>query len=406
MSIFSAIAAAPLDPVVVSIEQFAADPRPGKVNLGVGMYYDGAGQVPLLRAVREAERLVAPGTRPWTYMPVEGLPAFREAVARLILGEGHPILETGRLVAFQTLGGTGALSMAAHLLRQLAPAAAVVTSDPSWPNHFPLFEEVGFTVGTYPYYDPATGGVDFPRASAAIGQLPAGTIVLFQGCCHNPTGADVTHDEWRALADIVAARGLVPVVDLAYQGFGESLDDDAFAVRELAARGLPVIAAISCSKSFALYGERVGALLIVTDEAGQAPRLLDQMKNIARAFHSTPPTHGAALVTAILGSPDLTALWRAEVTEMRERIRGMRHALAARLRGSNSAGDFSFIERQRGLFTFTGLSHDQMQRLKRDFAIYALDNGRLCMTALNERNVGAVADAIREVAAVPAAVPA
>jgi aromatic-amino-acid transaminase len=398
MSIFSAIRSAPLDPVVVSLEAFAADPRPTRINLGVGMYYDETGRIPLLESVREGGRRVRQGvSEPWSYIPVEGLPGFRREVGRLILGEEHAAV-ADRLVTFQSIGGTGALATGAQLLKQLVPEAVVAVSDPSWPNHYSLFGEAGFEIVPYPYYDSDRAEVDFAAASAAIERLPRGSIVVLQGCCHNPTGADFSPDQWEALAGILAARGLIPFVDLAYQGFGEGIEADAAPVRLLVAKGLPVFAAVSFSKSFALYGERVGALLIVADDADQAARLTDQIKNVVRALYSTAPTHGAAIVAEILGDPALEALWRQELDGMRLRIQAVRRGLVERL-ASNHGPDFGCIARQRGLFSFSGLDAGQVARLQAEFGIYALSNGRLCMTALNDGNLSTVADAIRTVIA-------
>ena len=400
MSLFDAIGSAPLDPVLASIEAFARDSRPAKINLGVGMYYDEQGRIPLLKAVRAAEQQLEAGTsQPWSYIPAEGTAAFRRGVASLILGQQLASLEP-RIMTGQALGGSGAISMGAHLLKQLAPGATVAISDPGWPNHAFLFEDAGFTVVTYPYYDDARGTVATSAVFAAIERLPPRSIVVLQACCHNPTGADFSAAEWEQLADLLQAKGHIPFVDLAYGGFGDGIEEDAAPVRMLLARGMPVFTAVSFSKSFALYGERVGALLVATDSPAQADLLLGQFKNVARDRYTTPPTHGAAVVATVLGSAELQQMWREELDRMRLRIRAMRQGLVDRLHGPNEPRmDLSRMLMQRGLFSYSGLTPEQVARLQAEFAIYALPSGRLCMAALNAQNLPLVADAISVVTA-------
>jgi aromatic-amino-acid transaminase len=397
MSLFSSIRPVQLDPVVVSFEAFLADRRSDKVNLGVGMYYDDAGNIPLMHAVALADRTIAEQSRPWGYIPVEGLPEFRRHVQQLVFGSDCAAAAHDRIVTLQTVGGTGAIRLGADLLHELAPEARVAVSDPSWPNHPPIFEAAGFETITYPYYDAAAaGGLDIAGMLSALDQCVPGTVVVLHACCHNPTGADLSAEQWRSLKDVMVERELVPFVDLAYQGFGLGIEEDAYPVRLLADAGLPLFVATSFSKSFALYGERVGALFVVTPEARDGQRLLGQIKNIIRTLYSTPPTHGAAVVGRVLGDAQLNSLWRQELDTMRGRVSSMREGLVERLRGANMQ-DFSIIARQRGLFSYSGLSPGQVASLRDDHAIYTLDTGRICVAAINTGNIDRVAEAIRRV---------
>jgi len=399
-ALFSRIVQMPHDPILISMEQFAADPRRFKVNLGVGMYYDESGRIPLLQAVRAAEEMLAARPVPWGYLPVEGLPDFRRAAAELLFGTSSPALQEGRIATVQSLGGTGALRVGADLLFQLRPDAqskpVVALSDPTWANHPAIFEAAGFEIVTYPYVDPATSDLDFNGMLAAIAQLAPGTVVLLHACCHNPSGVDLNDAEWRRLTAVLIERRLVPFLDIAYQGFGSGIEADSYPVRLMAESGLPLFVALSFSKSFALYGERIGALCVVTGRPDDAIRLTEQTKSIGRGSYSTPPTHGAAVVATVLNRPDLRALWISELDAMRTRIGVMRHKLVDLLAGHNGR-DFSHLVKQRGLFSFSGLSPAQVEKLKLDHAIYAVENGRLCMAALNDGNVERVAEAIRQV---------
>jgi len=399
MSLFDRIAPVPLDPVLVSIEQFAADPRPEKVNLGVGMYYDAEGQIPLLGAVRDAELDLIRRTRNWTYIMSEGLAALRAAAAALVFGAGSEAVAAGRVASIHTLGGTGALRVGGELLAQLAPGATVALSTPSWANHPSVFAAAGLPLVNYPYYDRATGGLDFAGMCAGLRALKPGSITVLHGCCHNPTGVDLAPAQWQELADLHREHGLIPFIDLAYQGFADGIEQDAFGARLFADSGLPLFVAVSFSKNFALYGERVGALLVVTRSARESERLVGQSKSVIRNLYSTPPTHGAALVADILGSAELQARWRNEVEAMRLRILSMRHALYERLVGDNAGPDFTPILKQRGLFSYSGLSPAQMTMLREAHAVHAVADGRICVAALNEGNVDRVAAAIRDVVA-------
>jgi aromatic-amino-acid transaminase len=396
-SIFAAVELAPRDPILGLTEAFNADTRATRVNLGVGVYYGDDGKIPLLAAVKAAEqaRLAAAPAR--GYQPIEGPPAYNNAVQNLIFGAGAALVQEGRAVTVQTLGGTGALKVGADFLKRVVPGATVYLSDPSWENHRALFEAAGFPVENYPYYDAATRGVDFAAMQAKLAALPAGSIVVLHACCHNPTGADLTEAQWRQVVETVGARGLIAFVDMAYQGFAESIAADALALDLFAASGLQFFVASSFSKSFSLYGERVGALTMVTAGKEESARVLSQVKRVVRTNYSNPPTHGGAIVAAVLASQELRATWEGEMAGMRERIRAMRTGLVETLAAKGIAQDFSFITRQRGMFSYTGLTAAQVERLKGEYGIYAVGTGRICLAALNSRNIGYVADAIASV---------
>lgn len=396
-SLFDRIELAPRDPILGLNEAFAADPRATKVNLGVGVYYDESGRIPLLRAVREAERALAENPQPRGYLPIEGIAAYDAAVQQLLLGAGSPALQAGRIVTAQALGGTGALKIGADFLKRACPTARVLISDPSWENHRALFEGAGFTVASYPYYDAATRGLDFAAMRAALAAAEPGTIVVLHACCHNPTGVDLDADQWREAVEIATERKLVPFLDLAYQGFGDGIDADAAAVRLFAEAGLPLFVASSFSKSFSLYGERVGALTILTESKAEAARVLSQVKRIIRTNYSNPPTHGAAVVAAVLTTPTLRAKWEDELGAMRDRIKTLRRQLVDGLQRHGARGDFSFMLRQRGMFSYTGLTAQQVARLREQFGIYAVSTGRICVAALNASNVDYVCEAIASV---------
>lgn len=394
MSLFDALKPEKLDPIMAGFQEFAADPRPGKINLGVGMYYDEDGRVPILRVVRDAEQILAPHIANWGYLLPDGLPALREAAQALVFGKDR---DAERIVTVQSLGGTGALKLAADVIRRLNPNATVAVSAPTWGNHPPIFAGAGLQVVTYPYFDPATGGVDWPAMRESVAAMPPDTVLLLHACCHNPTGADLSPQQWQELAATIGQRQLVPVLDMAYAGFADGLEPDSMPARLLATCGVPLFVATSFSKSFGLYGERIGALSIVAPDARQAAMALDQVKVCIRANYSTPPSHAALLVSTILSDPSLRPAWEAELDGMRQRILRMRHGLAERLKGSNQ-GDFSRLVRQRGLFSYSGLSAEQMQRLKQEFAIYGVSDGRLCMAALTEHTLDRVAEGIRAIA--------
>ncbi|HDR9474879.1 amino acid aminotransferase [Burkholderia multivorans] len=397
MSLFSAVQLAPRDPILGLNEAFNADTRPTKVNLGVGVYTNEDGKIPLLRAVREAEKARVDAGLPRGYLPIDGIAAYDAAVQKLLLGNDSPLIAAGRVVTAQALGGTGALKIGADFLRTVNPNAKVAISDPSWENHRALFEAAGFEVVAYPYYDAATNGVNFEGMLSALNGYAPGTIVVLHACCHNPTGVDLTEAQWQQVVDVVKARNLVPFLDIAYQGFGESIEADAAAVRLFAAADLNAFVSSSFSKSFSLYGERVGALSIITSSKDEAARVLSQLKRVIRTNYSNPPTHGGAVVAAVLASPELHAAWVQELGEMRDRIRAMRNGLVERLKASGVDRDFSFINAQRGMFSYSGLTAAQVDRLREEFGIYAVATGRICVAALNTRNLDVVANAVAAV---------
>ncbi|WP_412525587.1 amino acid aminotransferase [Burkholderia lata] len=397
MSLFSAVQLAPRDPILGLNEAFNADTRPTKVNLGVGVYTNEEGKIPLLRAVREAEKARVEAGLPRGYLPIDGIAAYDAAVQKLLLGNDSPLIAAGRVVTAQALGGTGALKIGADFLRTVNPNVKVAISDPSWENHRALFEAAGFEVVAYPYYDAATNGVNFEGMLSALNSYAAGTVVVLHACCHNPTGVDLTEAQWQQVVDVVKARNLVPFLDMAYQGFGENIEADAAAVRLFAAADLNAFVSSSFSKSFSLYGERVGALSIITSSKEEATRVLSQLKRVIRTNYSNPPTHGGAVVAAVLASPELHASWVQELGEMRDRIRAMRNGLVERLKASGVDRDFSFINEQRGMFSYSGLASAQVDRLRDEFGIYAVGTGRICVAALNTRNLDVVANAVAAV---------
>ena len=396
-SIFAAVEMAPRDPILGLNEAFAADSRADKANLGVGVYYDDSGKIPLLKAVATAEKARLEARPPRGYQPIDGNPAYNKGVQNLLFGADSPLLADGRVATFQALGGTGALKVGADYLRQLLPASTVYISDPSWENHRAIFEGAGFQVDSYPYYDVASRGVNFAAMKDRLLGLPAGSIVLLHACCHNPTGADLDEGQWQEVVEACRVRSLVPFLDMAYQGFAEGIDADAVAVRALTASGLQFVVASSFSKSFSLYGERVGALSIVTASGDEARRVTSQVKRVIRANYSNPPTHGGAIVAAVLGSPELRQMWEDELAGMRERIRAMRTGLVDKITARGVSQDFSFVIKQRGMFSYTGLTAAQVERMAAEFGIYAVSTGRICLAALNSGNIDHVADAIAAV---------
>ncbi|MGH8768797.1 MAG: aromatic amino acid transaminase [Burkholderiales bacterium] len=393
----AAVRMAPRDPILGVNETFNADKNPNKVNLGVGVYYDDNGNVPLLECVRRAEAQLAEKSAPRSYLPIDGLPAYDRAVQDLVFGADSAAAMENRVVTVQALGGTGGLKIGADFLRRIAPDSQVWISEPSWENHRALFESAGFTVNTYPYYDPSSRGVNFAGMIATLRALPPASIVVLHACCHNPTGVDLAVEQWTAVIETVVARGLIPFVDIAYQGFGEGIAADGEVVRRFAQAGGPVFVSNSFSKSFSLYGERVGALSVVAGSVEEAARVLSQLKRTIRTNYSSPPTHGGQIVAAVLTTPELRALWEKELGQMRERIRDMRRQLVEKLRARAPRADFGFVMHQRGMFSYSGLSKSQVARLREEFSVYAIDSGRICVAALNSRNVDYVADAIARV---------
>jgi aromatic-amino-acid transaminase len=398
-SVLAGVEMAPRDPILGVTEAFNADPNPKKVNLGVGVYYDDNGKIPLLECVKRAERQLLESAPPRGYLPIDGLPEYDRAVQQLVLGADHPVVREKRVVTVQALGGTGGLKVGADFLRRIDPAAQVWISDPSWENHRALFENAGFTVQSYPYYDAPTHGVRFDAMLGALERLPAGTVVVLHACCHNPTGVDLSPDQWSRVIEAVRARALVPFLDIAYQGFADGLEPDAEAVRRFAQAGMPLFISNSFSKSFSLYGERVGALSVVAGSSDEAARVLSQLKRLVRTNYSNPPTHGGKVVATVLNDVALRTLWEQELAQMRDRIRTMRKRLVEGIHARVPGADFRFVERQRGMFSYSGLSKQAVQRLREEFSVYAIDSGRICVAALNSRNIDYVSDAIAKVLA-------
>ncbi|MGE4335977.1 MAG: aromatic amino acid transaminase [Pigmentiphaga sp.] len=396
-SLFAAVTMAPRDPILGLTEQYQADTRPTKVNLGVGVYYDDAGRIPLLNAVRAAEQERVELVAPRGYQPIDGNPGYNKAVQNLLFGKGSALIDSGRLVTAQALGGTGALKIGADFLRQLLPNAKVAISDPSWENHRALFEGAGFEVVSYPYYDPDTQGLRFDAMLDGLRALPEQTIVVLHACCHNPTGVDLNDAQWAQVVEVVKSRNLTPFLDIAYQGFGDGLEADGAAVRLFAESDLSVFISSSFSKSFSLYGERVGALTLITASADEAKRTVSQLKRVIRTNYSSPPTHGGAVVATVLTTPELRQQWEDELAGMRDRIRTMRHELVERLKSYGAQRDFGFVTRQRGMFSYTGLSAAQVDTLREEHGIYVVNTGRICVAALNSGNIDAVAKAVAAV---------
>ncbi|AZY48888.1 amino acid aminotransferase [Bordetella avium] len=396
-TLFASVELAPRDPILGLNEQYNADTRPGKVNLGVGVYYDDEGRIPLLGAVRKAELARVEAAAARGYLPIEGIAAYNKGAQALLFGADSTLAAEGRLLTTQTLGGTGALKVGADFLKQLLPQSKVLISDPSWENHRALFERAGFKVETYTYYDAATHGLNFDGMLASLQAAPEQTIVVLHACCHNPTGVDPTAEQWKQIAEVVKARKLVPFLDIAYQGFGENLEKDASVVRLFASMGLTMLISSSFSKSFSLYGERVGALTAVAGDKDEATRVLSQLKRVIRTNYSNPPTHGGSVVAAVLNTPALFAEWQQELDAMRDRIRLMRQQLVEKIKAQGVTQDFSFVLQQRGMFSYSGLTAAQVDRLRDEHGVYAVSSGRICVAALNSRNIDTVAAAIAAV---------
>jgi len=396
-SILSRVEMAPGDPILGVTEAFVADQNPNKVNLGVGVYYDDNGKVPLLECVKRAEKLRVDSNPTRPYLPIDGLAAYDRAVQELVFGADTPAVKEKRVVTVQALGGTGGLKIGADFLKRFNPGAEIWISDPSWENHRQLFEAAGFKVNAYPYYDAASHGVNFAGMLQALKAMPAGAIVVLHACCHNPTGQDLSEAQWNQVLEVVKQRELLPFLDLAYQGFGDGVEPDGYAARLFARSMSPVFLSSSFSKSFSLYGERVGALSIVAASAEEAARVLSQLKRVVRTNYSNPPTHGGQVVATVLSTPELRALWEQELGGMRERIKAMRKALAEKIKQRVPSADFSFVLAQRGMFSYSGLTKEQVARLRKEYSIYAIDTGRICIAALNSKNIDYVADAIAAV---------
>ncbi|MDL5366062.1 amino acid aminotransferase [Xanthomonas sp. NCPPB 2654] len=397
MSFFANVEQVPGDPILGLTEAYNADSRPTKVNLGVGIYYDESGRIPLLRAVQQIERQLAQDAKPRGYLPIDGLPAYDLATQKLLFGADSPLLAAGRVATSQTIGGSGALRVGADLLKKLLSTSTIAISNPSWENHRAVFSAAGFDVVEYTYFDAATHGLNFDGMLADLNKLEPGTVVLLHACCHNPTGADLTQEQWRTVAALLKERNLFPFVDIAYQGFDKGIDEDAYAVRLLAEAGVDsYVVASSYSKSFSLYGERVGALSVVSATAAESKAVQSQVKRIIRTIYSSPSTHGAALVAGVLNSPELRAMWEQELTEMRERIHALRAGMVQKL-AALGAPEFGFIQQQAGMFSYSGLSKAQVDRLRDEFGIYAVGTGRICVAALSQNNLDYVTQAVAAV---------
>jgi aromatic-amino-acid transaminase len=397
VDLFSKVELAPKDPILGVNEAFNADANPSKVNLGVGVYTDENGKIPLLECVKRAEVAMAEKAAPRGYLPIDGIAAYDKATQSLVFGADSDIVKNGRAVTAQALGGTGALKIGADLLKLITPNSAVYISAPSWENHRALFTAAGFEVRDYAYYHAKTRSLDYAGFIAAIKAMPAGSIVVLHACCHNPTGVDPTMDQWKEIAALVRAGGLIPFLDMAYQGFGDGVTEDGAVVKLFAQTPGPIFVSSSFSKSFSLYGERIGALSIATADKDEAARVLSQLKRVIRTNYSNPPTHGAALVAAALTDSEARALWEKELGQMRDRIKSMRVALHAALKKLAPDANFENILTQRGMFSYSGLTKEQVHRLRNEFGIYAVDSGRICVAALNQKNVGYVAESIAKV---------
>ncbi|MGO4390580.1 amino acid aminotransferase [Variovorax sp. M-6] len=397
MSMFTAVEMAPRDPILGLNEQYAADGNPKKVNLGVGVYYDDNGKLPLLACVQAAEEdmMKAPSAR--GYLPIDGIAAYDNAVKGLVFGADSEPVKSGRVATIQAIGGTGGLKVGADFLKKLSPQAKVLISDPSWENHRALFTNAGFEVESYPYYDAAKRGIDFEGMLAALKAAPAGTIVVLHACCHNPTGYDITAAQWDQVIAAVKAQQLTPFLDMAYQGFGHGIQEDGAVIGKFVEAGLTFFVSTSFSKSFSLYGERVGALSVLCESKEEAARVLSQLKIAIRTNYSNPPIHGGAVVAAVLNDPARRAVWEKELAEMRVRIKAMRQKLVDGLKAAGVKQDMSFITSQIGMFSYSGLSKDQMVRLREEFGVYGTDTGRMCVAALNSKNIDYVCQSIAKV---------
>ncbi|MBE7941136.1 MULTISPECIES: amino acid aminotransferase [Ramlibacter] len=397
MSLFSAVEMAPRDPILGLNEQFNADTNPKKVNLGVGVYYDDNGKLPLLECVRAAEKQMMEAPKARGYLPIDGIAAYDAAVQGLVFGADSEPVKGKRVATVQALGGTGGLKIGADFLKRISPSAKVLISDPSWENHRALFTNAGFTVETYAYYDAARRGINFDGMLTALNQAAEGTIVVLHACCHNPTGYDLTPAQWDQVVAATKAKKLVPFLDMAYQGFGSGIAEDGAVIGKFVASGQDFFVSTSFSKSFSLYGERVGALSVLCASAEEASRVLSQLKIVIRTNYSNPPTHGGQVVATVLNTPALRAQWEEELAGMRQRIKQMRVALVEKLKAAGVKQDMSFIAQQVGMFSYSGLSKDQMVRLRSEFGVYGVDSGRICVAALNSKNIDYVCESIAKV---------
>ena len=397
MSLFTAVEMAPRDPILGLNEQFNADTNPNKVNLGVGVYFDDNGKLPLLACVQTVEKQMTDAPKPRGYLPIDGVAAYDAAVKGLVFGTDSEPVTSGRAITVQGIGGTGGLKIGADFLKKLSPNAKVMISDPSWENHRALFQNAGFEVESYTYYDAAARGVNFDGMLASLNAAVAGTIVVLHACCHNPTGYDITAAQWDQVVEVVKARKLTPFLDMAYQGFGYGITEDGAVIGKFVAAGLSFFVSTSFSKSFSLYGERVGALTVLCESKEEASRVLSQLKICIRTNYSNPQIHGATVVATVLNTPELRAQWEGELGEMRVRIKAMRQKLVDGLKAAGVKQDMSFITQQIGMFSYSGLSKDQMVRLREEFGVYGTDTGRMCVAALNSKNIDYVCACIAKV---------
>lgn len=397
MSLFTSVVLAPADPILGLNEQFNADTRSNKINLAVGVYYDANGQLPLLACVKAAEQQMMAASTPRGYQPIDGIAAYNKAVQGLVFGTTSEVLSAGRVATVQSLGGTGALKIGADFLKTIVPNASVFVSDPTWDNHRALFQNAGFTVGTYPYYDEATRSFNFAGMLAGLSQVASGSIIVLHACCHNPTGYDLSSEQWAQVIEVIKARNLIPFLDMAYQGFGSGIREDGAVIDQFVAAGLQFFVSTSFSKNFSLYGERVGALSVVCESQDECKRVLSQLKIRVRTNYSNPPIHGAKIIATVLGDAGLRAQWEQELAGMRLRIREMRHALVEKSQAAGVKQDLSYITEQRGMFSYSGMTKEQMQRLRAEFGIYGVDSGRICVAVLNPNNIDIVAAAIAAV---------
>jgi len=396
-SLLSAVELAPKDPILGVTEAYAADTNPRKVNLGVGVYNDDNGKLPVLDCVKRAAHMIAEKNAPRGYLPIDGMPAYDREVQKLLFGADNAIVTSGRAITVQALGGTGGLRIGADFLRKFAPGAQAWISDPSWENHRALFESAGFTVNNYAYYDAKTRGLDFAAMMASLERIPVGHVVVLHACCHNPTGVDPEPEQWGRIIEVVRARGLIPFLDMAYQGFADGIEQDGAVLRRFAETAGPLFLSSSFSKSFSLYGERVGAMSVLATDKDEAARVLSQVKRLVRANYSNPPMQGSEIVSMVLASAELRALWEAELAMMRNRIKLMRAELVERLHERLPGRDFTYMLAQRGMFSYSGLTREQVLRLRSEFSIYAVETGRICVAALNTKNIDYVADAVAKV---------
>jgi aspartate/tyrosine/aromatic aminotransferase len=394
---FEHVEPAPRDPILGLTESFKEDPNPKKINLSVGVYQDSSGKTPILDSVHKAGKLVLERQKSMSYLPIPGSPAYASAVQKLMFGDGHEAVTSGRSATSHTPGGTGALRVAADLIHQQFPKATVWMTQPTWPNHPQIFAAAGVPTKSFPYFDAKSNSLAFDEAIAAVEKIPAGDVILLHGCCHNPTGIDPTSEQWKKLADVVYGRGILPLLDFAYQGFADGIREDASGLLAFTRPGSELMVCSSFSKNFGLYCERVGALTIVAKDKAGAETVQSQVKAVIRANYSNPPAHGAELVTTVLGDAELRTQWEKEVAQMRDRINGMRELLVKTLKAKGVPGDYSFITRQRGMFSFSGLTPPQVEALKQKYAIYIVGSGRINVAGITDQNVGPLCEAIAEV---------